>query len=100
MPGKTEQWIEGWMEKWTEGQTDPNLYEPSDHGWESNKTFAYICLGDSIITSVSVFYFDFECMIKQVQLQWTTFKCQRYKGCQSNQILLHYSQHAKNLLNT
>ena len=46
MPGKTEWWIEGWMEKWTEGQTDPNLYEPSDHGWESNKTFAYICLGD------------------------------------------------------
>ena len=46
MPGKTEQWIEGWMEKWTEGQTDPNLYEPSDHDWESNKTFAYICLGD------------------------------------------------------
>ena len=46
MPGKTEQWIEGWMEKWTEGQTDPNLYEPSGHGWGSNKTFAYICLGD------------------------------------------------------
>ena len=40
-------------------------------------------------------------MIKQVQLQWTTFKSQKNReGYWSNQKLLHYCQHAKNLLNT
>ena len=40
-------------------------------------------------------------VVQQGQLHWNTFKSQRYReGYWSNQKLLDYCQHAKNLLNT
>ena len=43
-----------------------------------------------------IFYYDFECMIKQVQLQWTKSKVKDTE----NIGLKSYCLHAKNLLNS
>ena len=98
--GETEGWRKDGQkdrqkDRLKDRQTLTNPDKPSSHHCGSNKTFAYICQGINHLHQSIIFYYDFECIIKQVQLSGQNLKVKDTEKDVGLK-LMHYCQHAKN----